>query len=136
MYQVYHYNSAAESVTSNGIKWLYANGGKDELGTIEVTKLDGTKETMNQSAALGYLAELIEEGVKYMNVDERKPIYEKALEVLAQLNIEIPTYQRKNMFAYNNSVIDASTLSSTVTPYWGPMAEIWKVSFVDGDKAE
>jgi len=131
MYQVYHFESAAESVISNGIKWLEANGNDDALGTIEVTKLDGSVETMNQSEALDYLASLIEEGVKYMNAEERKPVYEKALEVLAQLSIEIPTYQRKNMFAYANSVIDATTLSTTITPYWGPLAEIWKLSFVD-----
>ncbi len=131
MYQVYHYKSAAESVVSNGIAWLYQNGGSDDLGTIEVTKLDGSKETMNQKQALEYLAELIEMGTKYMSVEERKPIYEKALEVLAQLSIEIPTYQRKNMFAYNNKVIDATTLSDVVTPYWGPTAQIWKLSFAD-----
>ena len=132
MYQVYHYQSAAESVISNGIKWLQANGNDDALGTIEVTKLDGSKATMNQTQAIEYLATLIEEGTKYMSVEERKPIYEKALEVLAQLSIEIPTYQRKNLFVYDNSVIDATTLSATVTPYWGPLAEIWKVSFVNG----
>lgn len=132
MYQVYHHESAAESVISNGIKFLYANGTQAEKGTIEVTKLDGTKVTMTQTQALGYLAELIEQGVKYMNKEERKPIYEKALEVLAQLNIELPTYQRKNLYAYDCTVIDGATLSSTVTPYWGPLAEIWKVSFVAG----
>lgn len=131
MYQVYHYESAAESVISNGIKWLQANGNNDELGTLEITKLDGSVETMNQTQAVEYLAELIEEGVKYMSAEERKPIYEKALEVLAQLSIEIPTYQRKNMFAYDNTVIDATTLSTTITPYWGPLAEIWKLSFVE-----
>jgi len=133
MYQVYHYASAAESVFSNGIKWLHDNGNSNDLGTIEVTKLDGSKVTMNQKEALDYLAELIEQGVKYMSVEERTPIYAKALEVLAQLNIEVPTYQRKNMFAYDNTIIDATSLSSNVTPYWGPMAELWKVSFVNGD---
>lgn len=132
MYQVYHYNSQAESVKSNGIKWLYENGDKDDWGTIEVTKRDGTKVTMNQKQALAYLGQLIEEGTKYMLPEERKPVYEKALEVLAQLAIEIPTYQRKNLFVYNAKVIDGSTLSQNVTPYWGPLAEIWKVKFAKG----
>ena len=87
---------------------------------------------MTQAQALTYLGELIEQGVKYMSSEERKPIYEKALEVLAQLSIEVPTYQRKNLFVYDNTVIDATTLSATVTPYWGPLAEIWKLSFVNG----
>ena len=133
MYQVYHYMSSAESVKSNGIKYLQENGTSADLGTIEVTKLDGTTETMTQAEALTYLAELIEEGLKYMSVEERAPIYQKALEVLAQLNIELPTYQRKNMFAYNNTVIDGTTLSATVTPYWGPIAQVWKLSYVNGD---
>ena len=87
---------------------------------------------MNQTEALEYLAELIEEGVKYMSVEERKPIYAAALTLLAQLNIELPTYQRKNLFIYDNTVIDGTTLSDNITPYWGPLAEIWKVSFAEG----
>lgn len=134
MYQVYHYLSQAKSVISNGIKWLYENGDDIDMGTIDVTKRDGSTVTMNQKQALEYLGELINEGTKYMLVEERQPIYEKALEVLAQLNIEIPTYQRKNLFIYNGTVIEATSLSSTVTPYWGPLAEIWKVKFVAGTK--
>ncbi len=132
MYQVNHYMSQAESVISNGIVWLYANGNDDDLGTIMVEKLDGSTEEMNQTEALTYLGFLIEEGVKYMLPEERKPIYNLALQLLAQLNIEIPTYQRKNLFVYNGRVIDQTTLSTTVTPYWGPLAEIWKVSFAEG----
>lgn len=129
MYQVYHYLSQAESVISNGITWLYENGDNDTLGTISVVKLDNTTVVMNQKEALVYLGELIEEGTKYMLPEERTPIYAKALEVLAQLNIEIPTYQRKNLFVYDGAFIAQTTLSTSVTPYWGPMAEIWKVSF-------
>lgn len=132
MYQVNHYLSQADSVVANGIAWLHENGNDDQLGTIQVTKMDNTVVEMNQTEALEYLAELIEEAVKYMLPEERKPIYEKALEVLAQLAIEIPTYQRKNLFVYDGTVISANTLSSTVTPYWGPLAEIWKVSFAAG----
>lgn len=129
MYQVYHYNSSATSVFSNGITTVYGEAYGDELGTIEVTKLNGTKEEMNQYEALLYLGELIEDGLKYMTVEERKPIYVAALDLLAQLNIEIPTYQRKNLFVYDSTYIDGSSLNQNVTPYWSPLAEIWKVSF-------
>jgi len=132
MYQVNHYLSQAESVISNGIQWLYANGNDDALGTIDVVKMDNTTVEMNQKEALEYLGELIEEGTKYMLPQERAPIYAKALEVLAQLNIEIPTYQRKNLFVYDGSIVAQTSLSTSVTPYWGPMAEIWKVSFASG----
>ena len=129
MYQVYHYASSATSVYSNGITTMYGEAYGDELGTIEVTKLNGTKEEMNQYEALLYLGELIEDGLKYMTVEERKPIYVAALDLLAQLNLEIPTYQRKNLFVYDSTYIDGSSLNQNVTPYWSPLAEIWKVSF-------
>lgn len=132
MYQVYHFESQAESVISNGIKWLHANGNDNDLGTIDVVKLNGQTVTMNQTEALVYLAELIEEGTKYMLAEERKPIYSKALEVLAQLAIEIPTYQRKNLFVYDGTFVDGTSLNSTVTPYWSPLVEIWKVKFAKG----
>ena len=69
------------------------------------------------------------EAAQKMTPAERAPIYKDALELLAKLAIEVPTYQRKNMFVYNSSVIDKTSLSADVTPYWGPMAEIWEVSF-------
>lgn len=133
MYQVNHYLSQAESVISNGIQWLYANGDDADLGTITVRTLEGTNVVLNQKEALKYLGDLIEEATTYMLPEERAPIYAKALEVLARLNIEVPTYQRKNLFVYDGSVIDQTTLSTSVTPYWGPMAEIWKVSFNEAD---
>ncbi|GEM_PF-215018 len=130
MYQVYHYNSAAGSVEQNGIKGLYSNS--SAVGTITVTKLDGTTAEMNQKDAIKYLGDLIELGTKYMNKEERQPIYTKALEVLAQLSIEVPTYQRKNMYAYDQTILDGATMSQNVTPYWGPLAQIWKLSFASG----
>ncbi|MEG1743265.1 MAG: hypothetical protein RR246_03775, partial [Clostridia bacterium] len=129
MYQVYHYKSQADSVKSNGIVSLHKTG-NETMGKVSITKLDGKKYEMTQIQALEYLASLIEEGTKYMLTAERKPIYSNALDALAQLSIEIPTYQRKNMFVFDKTVIDASTLSETISPYWGPMNEIWKVSFV------
>ena len=132
LFRSYHYLSQAESVVSNGIQWLYANGGNNELGVISVKKLDGSVVSMNQKQALAYLAELIEDGTKYMLAEERAPIYSKALEILAQLVIELPTYQRKNLFVYDGTVIKGTSLATTVTPYWGPMAEIWKVQFAEG----
>ncbi len=109
MFQVYHYESQAESVKSNGIIWLYENG------------------TSEQKELLEELADLIDEARTKMLPAERAPIYAQALEVLAELAIEIPTYQRKNLFVYDNTVIKASSLASNVTPYWSPLQEIWNV---------
>lgn len=95
-----------------GLYWLYENGTEPE------------KELLNR------INENILIARKSLNTDERKPIYSQILDDIAELCVEIPTYQRKDMFAYNGAVIDGSTLWQEVTPYKEPLAEIWDVSFV------
>ena len=129
MTQVYGMNSQADSVTANGIKYITANPDKfgAEAGTITFKGVEYT-----QYEALVELSRLIAEGLKHMKEADRKPIYGDALDILAELVIEVPTYQRKNLFVYDNTVIDSASLSEDITPYWGPMAEMWNVSFVQG----
>lgn len=58
-----------------------------------------------------------------------------------KLCVEIPTYQRKNLFVFNKNVIDADSLLTSndsesvkqVTPYQDPMSRVWEVSFVNQD---
>ena len=45
-----------------------------------------------------------------------------------EMAVEIPTYQRKNMYAYNSDVLDDSTFFQNITPYKASIAEIWNVS--------
>ncbi len=124
MFQVYHIDSQATNVKSNGIKGLYAN---PDAATADFGTIEWKGETLTQKQALEKLAQLIEDGRKYMLPADRAPIYADALNLLAELVIELPTYQRKNLFILNNSVIDETTISDEITPYWGPLAEIWKV---------
>ena len=71
----------------------------------------------------------------------RAVIYEMALEQVMELCVEIPTYQRKNLYVFNKNVIDADTLLTSedpnsvqqVTPYQDPMSRVWEVSFVNQD---
>lgn len=68
-------------------------------------------------------------------------IYEMALNDVMELCVEIPTYQRKNLFAFNKNIIDENSLLLSedsnsvkqVTPYQDPMSRIWEVSFVNQD---
>jgi len=115
MFQVYYSDDAentASSPKAYGLYWLYDNGSEEE------------------KAALKKLNELIIQGRKSLNVDERKPVYFDALDELMKLCVEIPTYQRKNMYAYDSEVIDGTSLWQNVTPYKSPIFEIWNVSFV------
>ena len=46
------------------------------------------------------------------------------------LAVELPGYQRSDLFAYNSNIIDESTLTpeKELTPYNSPLAKIWLVS--------
>lgn len=114
MFQIWYSDPAVNqstSPTAKGLYWMFANGSDEE------------------KAALQELNELIIAGRSTLDVEERKAIYARALELSTSLTTEIPTYQRKNMFVFNKDVINAETLFSgdDVTPFQSPLAYIWNV---------
>lgn len=118
MFQTYYSDpdvNQAGSPKQNGLYDMFKNGSEEEKATL--TRLN----------------ELIIQGRTSLNVDERKPIYSEALDKVMDLAVTLPTYQRKNMFVYNQDVIDSASLVSAdkITPYKGPLDEIWNVSLLD-----
>lgn len=117
MFQVYYSDPAqnqAGSPKATGLYWLFENGSDEE------------------KAILTSLNELIIQGRTTLNVDERKPIYTEALDKVMELAVELPTYQRKNMYVFDKTVIDETSLTPAdkITPYKEPMYAIWDVSLV------
>lgn len=118
MFQIYYSDpkvNQAGSPKNYGLYYLFENGTEEE------------------KAILVRLNELIMQGRESLNVDERKPVYAEALDKVMEIAIMLPTYQRKNMYAYNKDVVDSSSLvpAEQITPYKGPLAEIWNVSLVE-----
>lgn len=112
MYQVYHKDSTATSTLNWGYKQILQNtGGKynEELALIEE------------------LSELIEEGRETTDQDERAAIYAEALDIVMMLAVELPTYQRDDLFAYNINKIDESSLNSDLSPYSGLLSDLHTV---------
>lgn len=118
MFQVYYSDPSKNQATSPKATGLYY---KFENGTEE------------EKAILVRLNELIEQGRSTLNVDERKPIYSEALDKAMEIAVELPTYQRKNMFVYNKSVIDPTSLTPAdkTTPYRAPIFALWDISLLD-----
>ena len=114
MYQVYHKDSRATSV----LNWGY-----DYLITED-------KATAEEKRIINDLADLIDAGRETINQAERAEIYREATDLVMDLAVEFPLYQRSDMYVYNKNVIDASTFYPDPTPYMSPIAEIWKVSFI------
>ena len=114
MYQVYHKDSTASSTANWGYRAILKGDGKyeRELAIVEELSdiIDRARETLDESQRTAYYAE--------------------ALDLVMELAVELPTYQRSDLFAYNTNIIDASTLTpaSELTPYNGPMSKLWEVS--------
>ncbi len=116
MYQVYHKDSKAGSTTNWGYKEiLQNNGGKydTELGIVEE------------------LSELIDQGRETNDQFERAQIYSDALDKVMQLAVELPTYQRKDLFVYDSNRIDSTSLTpeDDLTAYNGLTSKNWLISF-------
>ncbi len=114
MYQVYHKDSQATSTLNWGYKQIKMNIG--DQYAVEVELLD-------------LLAEQIEAGRETNDQIERARCYKIALDIVMELAIELPTYQRDDLFAYNINKIDKNSLTpeKELSPYNGLMSDIHKV---------
>ncbi len=100
MYQVYHRESTASSVLNWGYRQINNNPGKYP----------------REDVMLNELADLIERGREFDDSTDagrysRAQVYKLALDKVMELAIELPTYQRDDLFAYNTNKIDVSTFT-------------------------
>lgn len=114
MYQVYHKDSTATSVKNWGYSTIFA----DTTG-----QFDFEKETINE------LSELIEAGRETINRKERREIYAQALDLVMELCVELPTYQRRDLVVYNSDIINVNTLNSNPSSMSGVVDRLWEVNY-------
>jgi hypothetical protein len=62
-----------------------------------------------------------------MTREERKPKYEDAMNLVLELAVELPVYQRMTLFAYNSNTITGLPDQSEVDSYNSPLSEIWNI---------
>lgn len=117
MYQVYHIDSQASSTSNWGYKQIKAGKNTEAYST--------------EYAIITELSELIDQGRATTVQDERKAIYAQALDKVMELAVELPTYQRKDMSAYNKDVLDESTMTPAKerSPYNGLLSRIWELNY-------
>ncbi len=115
MYQVYHKDSKASSVLNWGYKQILQNvNGKYD---VEMEILDR-------------LSDLIDAGRRTNDQNRRANIYSQALDDVMELAVELPTYQRDDLFAYNAAKIDVNSFNKDVSPYTGLTSDIYSVSLI------
>ena len=115
LYQIYHKDSKATSVKNWGYSTIYA---------------DTTGQFNYEKTIIEDLSVLIEEGRATLNQKEREEIYAEALDLIMELAVELPTYQRNDLVVYNRTVIDASTLNPTPTANAGVYDRLWEVNYL------
>ena len=117
MYQVYHKDSTASSVKNWGYPQILRNAGNKYSTENEI---------------LAELSELIERGRETEDQSKRKVFYEAALTEVMKLAVELPTYQRDDLFAFNEKKIDTTTFtpSELRSSFKGLTSDIHNVSLV------
>ena len=111
-YQVYHKDSKATSILNWGYDHIKKDGSAEEKQLIED------------------ISSLIDAGRETIVTAERAQYYRDASDLVMDLAVELPVYQRSDMNVYNNKVLDATTFKKNPTPFSGPLSEMWKVSFL------
>ena len=112
MYQVYHKDSKATSVLNWGYDWIKKDGSAEEKQLIDD------------------ISALIDAGRETIIASERAMAYREASDLVMELAVELPVYQRSDMNVYNNKVLDPASFKKNPTPFAGPLSEMWKVSFI------
>ncbi len=126
MYQVYHKDSSATSILAWGFPWIETDGTSDENNLLEE------------------LAKRIEEGRQTSDRDERKQIYAgtpqgtgiegmSALDLVMELAVELPTYQRKALYVYQRDLFDDASIElfAQSTAFQSPLNKIWLIGFAE-----
>ena len=137
LYQVYHKDSSATSVEN----WGYSTILNDFSGQFEkdiVVSAGGLKGQTyaGEKGIINKLSELIEDARETINTSERADIYADALDLIMELAVELPTYQRKDLVVYNRSMIDPMTLVQKPTSTEGAFSRIWEVNYYVRPAAE
>lgn len=116
MYQVYHIDSLAGSTANWGYRAIRRNNNH---------KYDEELKLVQE------LSDIIDKARETLDISVRTELYAEALELVMQLAVELPTYQRSDLYAYNTKVLDVNTLTpkADLTPFNGPLSHIWNVSF-------
>lgn len=115
MYQVWHKDSRATSVNN----WNYPGILNDTQGIYSF-----------ESGIIDSLSEKIELARQSTEESVRKPIYHDCYDLIMELSVALPTYQRNDLCVYNKTVIDAKSLVQNPTCYLGLIGNIWEVNYV------
>lgn len=116
MYQVYHKDSKATAILNWGYNAIYSD----------------TTTYATEKSIIDQLSKKIMSGRKTTDQEERKSIYSECLDMVMELAVELPTYQRTDLSAFNAKAVDGSTFvtGEELTSLTGVTSKLWRTSLV------
>ncbi|MCH5148260.1 MAG: hypothetical protein J1G05_02710 [Clostridiales bacterium] len=114
LYQLYHKDSKATNVKN----WGY-----------DVIKQNTNNLYTYEKGVLEDLSDLIIEARQTTSQMERGAKYKDALDLIMELAIQLPTYQRNDLVVYNRILLDGNTLNKSASAYAGVLNRIWEVNY-------
>ncbi|MBE5744644.1 MAG: hypothetical protein E7355_00720 [Clostridiales bacterium] len=118
MYQVYHKDSTATSTKNWGYDEIY------KQSNINSGKYFQERQIIDEMSVK------IDEGRETIVESKRFEIYTEALDLLMELAVELPVYQREDLFVYDKNLIDEKTLNQNPSTNSGLLDRIWEVNFL------
>ena len=116
MYQVYHKNSNASSVKAWGYNAILSNPTSYHL----------------EVGILNDLSAIIDDARETDDRDARTALYEQAMGYVLDLAVELPVYQRQQLYAYNAKILDPTSFPQDLNPYSTPLDRLWEIKFNEG----
>ena len=116
MYQVYHKDSKATSV----LNWGYR----------EILN-DTNEKYPTEKKIIVELSDVIDEARQREDENYRKDKYKTALDLIMELAVELPTYQRQDLFGYDQNKIDVSTFYTPAKPFKGLTSNLTSMSLIE-----
>ncbi len=114
MYQVYHKDSKATSVKN----WNYPE-----------ILADTTNKFREERAIIDSLSEKIDFARQTTDRNERTEYYRQALDLVMELAVELPTYQRNDYEVYNKQVINSDSLTEVPSANCPLFDRLWEVTY-------
>jgi hypothetical protein len=84
---------------------------------------------------LNEMSEYIDAARETDNKEIRTALYEQAMGLVLDLAIELPVYQRQQLYAYNANILDSSSFPEDLNPYSSPLDRIWEIKFTENGAA-
>lgn len=126
MYQVYHKDSMASSTYNWGYREIKSGAVSSQFAQYVQPGYDYDYE----KGLIDDLSDYIDAARAVIDQNTRADIYSAALDLVMELAVEMPTYQRNDLTVYNSAKIDKDTLNPNPTANDDLFSKIWEVGYI------